>query len=224
MARRKTRKDDVRQKAASYNIEGLEHYEKWEVEDAIKRFKEAVRLAPDDPEYHLNLARARARFGQWEEALTSLRDFLDLEQDTKVRQRFRTLFEMGMDPVESTLTRTMTGQGISLEEISAAMQMWWEFRIAAGRRQLPMRKPAAWAAALDYTVRKVNFRQVAQKEIGKLYKVSEGALRNHYHDVVETLDIMPCDYRYFRGEKNPLDMLVQAAMMLDELEKQFRET
>lgn len=216
--------EDVKEKAATYNIEGLECYEKWEVEDAIRRFMEAVRLAPDDPEYHLNLAKARARFGQWEEALTSLRDFIDLEPDTRLRQRFRTLFEVGMDPVESALTRVMTNQAIPLEEISAAMQMWWEFRIAAGRRNLPMRKPEAWASALDYIVRKLNFRQVTQVEMAKMYQVSESALRSRYQDLVETLDIMPCDYRYFRGEKNPLDMLVQAAIMLDQLEKQFRET
>jgi tetratricopeptide (TPR) repeat protein len=216
--------EDVKEKAATYNVEGLECYEKWEVEDAIRRFMEAVRLAPDDPEYHLNLARARARFGQWEEALTSLRDFIDLEPDTKLRQRFRTLFEVGMDPVESALTRVMTNEAIPLEEISAAMQMWWEFRIAAGRRNLPMRKPEAWASALDYIVRKLNFRQVTQAEMAKKYKVSDSALRSRYRDLVETLDIMPCDYRYFRGEKNPLDMLVQAAIMLDQLEKQFRET
>jgi len=218
-----TKSGDVKQQAESYNVEGLECYEKWEVDDAIRNFKAAVRLAPDDPEYHLNLARARARFGQWEEALTSLRDFLDLEPDTRLRDRFRALFEVGMDPVESALTRTMTGQGAPLEEISAAMQMWWEFRIAAGRRTLPMRKPEIWAAALDYTVRKLNFRQVTQKELGRAYDVSEGALRSRYQDLVDTLDIMPCDYRYFRGEKNPLDMLVQAAMMLDRLERQFKE-
>jgi tetratricopeptide (TPR) repeat protein len=218
-----TKSGDVKQQAESYNVEGLECYEKWEVDDAIRNFKAAVRLAPDDPEYHLNLARARARFGQWEEALTSLRDFLDLEPDTRLRDRFRALFEVGMDPVESALTRTMTSQGAPLEEISAAMQMWWEFRIAAGRRTLPMRKPEVWAAALDYTVRKLNFRQVTQKELGRAYDVSEGALRSRYQDLVDTLDIMPCDYRYFRGEKNPLDMLVQAAMMLDRLERQFKE-
>ncbi len=218
-----TKSADVKQQAESRNVEGLECYEKWLVDDAIKNFKEAVRLAPDDPEYHLNLARARARFGQWEEALTSLRDFLDLEPDTRLRDRFRALFEVGMDPVESVLTRTMTSQGVPLEEISAAMQMWWEFRIAAGRRTLPMRKPEVWAAALDYTVRKLNFRQVTQKETARVYDVSEGALRSRYQDLVDTLDIMPCDYRYFRGEKNPLDMLVQAAIMLDKLEKQFRE-
>jgi tetratricopeptide (TPR) repeat protein len=218
-----TNSGDVKQQAESYNVEGLECYEKWEVDDAIRNFKAAVRLAPDDPEYHLNLARARARFGQWEEALTSLRDFLDLEPDTRLRDRFRALFEVGMDPVESVLTRTMTSQGIPLEEISAAMQMWWEYRIAAGRKSIPMRKPEVWAAALDYTVRKLNFRQVTQKEIGRAYDVSEGALRSRYQDLVDTLDIMPCDYRYFRGEKNPLDMLVQAAMMLDRLERQFKE-
>jgi tetratricopeptide (TPR) repeat protein len=218
-----TKSADVKQQAESRNVEGLECYEKWQVDDAIKNFKEAVRLAPDDPEYHLNLARARARFGQWEEALTSLRDFLDLEPDTRLRDRFRALFEVGMDPVESVLTRGMTSQGVPLEEISAAMQMWWEFRIAAGRRTLPMRKPEIWAAALDYTVRKLNFRQVTQKETATAYDVSEGALRSRYQDLVDTLDIMPCDYRYFRGEKNPLDMLVQAAIMLDRLEKQFRE-
>jgi tetratricopeptide (TPR) repeat protein len=218
-----TDKQEVKQKAESYNVEGLECYEKWEVEGAIKKFREAVRLAPDAPEYHLNLARARARFGQWDEALSSLRDFLDLEPDTRLRDRFRALFEVGMDPVESALTRAMTNQGVSLEEISAAMQMWWEFRIAAGRQSVSMRKPGVWAAALDYTVRKLNFRQVTQREIARLYDVSEGALRSRYQDLVRTLDIMPCDYRYFRGEKNPLDMLVQAAMMLDRLERQFKE-
>ncbi|HJX39635.1 MAG TPA: tetratricopeptide repeat protein [Anaerolineae bacterium] len=216
-------REDIRSRAESYNLQGLACYDKWQVDDAIRNFREAVRLAPDDPEYHLNLARARARFGQWEEALTSLRDFLELEPDTRLHERFRALFEVGMDPVESALTRAMTNQGLPLEEIAAAMQMWWEFRIAAGRRMLPMRKPEVWAAAVDYTVRKLNFRQITQKDTAAHYGVSEGALRSRYQDLVDTLDIMPCDYRYFRGEKNPLDMLVQAAIMLDKLEKQFRE-
>lgn len=215
---------DVQRRADSYNREGLDCYEKWEVEDAIGKFKEAVRLAPGDPEYHLNLARAQARFGQWEEALVSLRDFLKLEPDTRLHERFRALFQVGMDGVESTLTRTMTGHGLPLEEISAAMQMWWEFRIAAGRRSVSMRKPEVWAAAVDYTTRKLNFRRITQKEMAASYGVSEGALRSRHQELVDTLDIMPCDYRYFRGERNPLDMLVQAAVMLDKLERQFRET
>jgi tetratricopeptide (TPR) repeat protein len=214
---------DAQRRADSSNREGLDCYEKWQLDDAIRGFREAVRLAPENPEYHLNLARAQARFGQWEEALVSLRDFLELERDTRLHDRFRALFQVGMDSVESALTRAMTNQGLPLEEISAAMQMWWEFRIAAGRRTVSMRKPEVWAAAVDYTTRKLNFRRATQREIAAVYGVSEGALRSRHQDLVDTLDIMPCDYRYFRGEKNPLDMLVQAAIMLDKLESQFRE-
>jgi len=214
---------EVKPSAESYNREGLDLYENWRLDEAINSFREAVRLAPEQPEYHLNLARAQARFGQWEEALFSLRDFLQLEPDTRLHERFRALFQVGMDEVESALTRNMTSHGLPLEEISAAMQMWWEFRIAAGRRTVSMRKPEVWAAAVDYTTRKLNFRRVTQQDIAASYGVSEGALRSRHQELIDTLDIMPCDYRYFRGDKNPLDMLVQAAIMLDKLEREFRE-
>ena len=41
--------------------------------------------------------------------------------------------------------------------------------------------------------------------------------------LVRTLDVMPCDYRYFVGKENPLDKLVEAAAMLEELEERFRK-
>jgi hypothetical protein len=47
-------------------------------------------------------------------------------------------------------------------------------------------------------------------------------VRAYHNDLVQALDIMPCDYRYFRGEENPLDKLVEAAAMLEELEERFR--
>ncbi|MDY7041845.1 MAG: hypothetical protein SVX38_13390, partial [Chloroflexota bacterium] len=69
---------------------------------------------------------------------------------------------------------------------------------------------------------KVNFREITQQEIEELYDISNDALRKHFNELVETLDIMPCDYRYFRGEDNPLDKLVEAATMLERLEERFR--
>jgi len=117
----------------------------------------------------------------------------------------------------------MTAAGIPLEEVGAAIQMWLEYRIAIGRRPLSLRKPEAWAAALDYTVRKVNFREVTQREVEELYAVSNSTLRSHFNELLETLDIMPCDYRYFRGTDNPLDKLVEAAAMLERLEERFRQ-
>jgi hypothetical protein len=52
--------------------------------------------------------------------------------------------------------------------------------------------------------------------------VSETAVRHGHNELVKTLDIMPCDYRYFRSDDNPLDKLVEAAMMLEELEARFK--
>jgi predicted transcriptional regulator len=116
----------------------------------------------------------------------------------------------------------MTRKGLPLEVIGAAVQMWLEYRICLGRRPLIIRKPETWAAALDYTIRKVNFAELTQREVADLYGVSPATVRAYHNDLVQTLDIMPCDYRYFRGDENPLDRLVEAAAMLEELEERFR--
>src|SRR6185503_7116 len=101
--------------------------------------------------------------------------------------------------------------------------MWVEYRVTIGKRYLDLSQPGGWAAALDYTVRKVNFQEATIEELINWYSVSEAVIRNNHADLVSTLDVMPCDYRYFRGEDNPLDKLVEAAMMLEDLEKRFRE-
>jgi hypothetical protein len=127
-----------------------------------------------------------------------------------------------MDEVETLLTKQMTRKNLPLEVVGAAVQMWFEYRICVGRRPLIIRKPETWAAALDYTIRKVNFCELSQRDIADLYGVSASTVRAYHNDLVQTLDIMPCDYRYFRGEENPLDKLVEAAAMLEDLEERFR--
>ena len=84
-------------------------------------------------------------------------------------------------------------------------------------------KPEAWAAALDYTVRKVNLRDVPLDRLAALYDVSAETVRKHNTTLVKMLDIMPCDYRYFTGLQNPLDKLVEAAELLEQLEERFNE-
>ncbi|MCD6554051.1 MAG: tetratricopeptide repeat protein [Anaerolineae bacterium] len=213
-----------KQKAQEYSERGLRQYERWEIEDAVRSFELAAQNDPSNPDHYLNLARALARFGDYDRALRALADFMRYEGDTTLTARFERLFANAMDEVETLITEKMTAAGISLEEVGAAIQMWLEYRIAIGRRPLSMRKPETWAAALDYTVRKVNFREVTQREVGELYGISNNTLRSHFNELVETLDIMPCDYRYFRGENNPLDKLVEAAAMLERLEERFRES
>jgi len=213
-----------RRKAGEYEARGLQAYSEWDIDQAIECFQAAVRLAPDNPDYLLDLARALARGGDFDRALQALGKFLRLEPDSSLAERFQQLFASGMDDVELLLTQTMTQAGMPIEEIGSAIQMWLEYRVALGREPIIMRKPQTWAAALDYTVRKVNLRQVKRREVAALYGISESALRDRHNDLVRTLDIMPCDYRYFVGEENPLDKLVEAAELLEQLEAHFQET
>jgi tetratricopeptide (TPR) repeat protein len=211
-----------RQKARKENAVGLQHYERWDIEEAINSFEEAIRLYPENPECHLNLARALARYGDFDAARRALGSYIRYEPDKDLAERFEHLFAEGMDEVETLVTQEMSKKKLPLEIVGAAVQMWLEYRICLGRRPLVIRKPETWAAALDYTVRKVNFLELTQRELADLYGVSPSTVRTYHNDLIQTLDIMPCDYRYFRGEENPLDKLVEAAAMLEELEERFR--
>ena len=59
-------------RAQSLNRTGLEHYDRWEMESAITLFQEATRLDDSEPDYHLNLARAQVRIGDYELMLQAL--------------------------------------------------------------------------------------------------------------------------------------------------------
>jgi tetratricopeptide (TPR) repeat protein len=223
MAQSQSATSTARQQARRANAVGLQHYERWEIDEAIKSFNEAIELEPEDAEFHLNLARALARYGDFDTAIRALGSYIRFEPDRALAERFEHLFGEGMDEVETLLTQQMNEQELPLEIIGAAVQMWFEYRICIGRRPLVIRKPETWASALDYTIRKVNFRELTQREIADLYNVSPSTVRSYHNDLVQALDIMPCDYRYFRGEENPLDKLVEAAAMLEELEERFRQ-
>jgi tetratricopeptide (TPR) repeat protein len=212
-----------KRRAAQLNEEGLLRYRRWEVEEAVRAFRQAAELEPDQPDYHLNLARALARFGDYEGTLRALGDFLRTESDSALTERFERLFGNAMDEVEILLTGVMTQHDLPLDIIGAAIQMWMEYRIAIGRRPLDTSNPAPWSAALDLTVRKVNFRDASLRDISEWYGAQPSTVRKHHMDLVQTLDVMPCDYRYFRGDQNPLDKLVEAAAMLEELEERFRK-
>ena len=222
MAKRQTISPTTLQRARKANVLGLQHYERWDIDEAIKSFNEAIRLSPEEAEYHLNLARALARYGDFDAARRALGSYIRFEPDKELAERFEQLFGEGMDEVETLVTQKMTRKGVPLEVVGAAVQMWAEYRICIGRRPLIIRKPETWASALDYTIRKVNFAELTQREIAELYAVSPSTVRAYHNDLIQALDIMPCDYRYFRGEENPLDKLVEAAAMLEEVEERVR--
>lgn len=223
MAQKRSTSSAARQKALKANSLGLQQYERWDIDEAIASFNEAIRLNPEEAEHHLNLARALARSGDFDSAKRALGSYIRFEPDNNLAERFEQLFAGGMDDVETLLTKQMTRKRVPLEIIGAAVQMWMEYRICLGRHPLVIRKPETWASALDYTIRKVNFLELSQREIADLYGVSPSTVRAYHNDLLQALDIMPCDYRYFRGDENPLDKLVEAAAMLEELEERFRQ-
>lgn len=211
------------QRAQLLNEQGLFHYVNWELDEAIDCFRKSIRIAPDNADYHLNLARALARAGNYDLALQSIADFLRCEPAGDLAARFQQFFANSFDPVEAVLTDKMKAKGMSLEDTGAALQMWLEFRIAKGREPITRTAPEAWAAALDYTIRKVNFREANVAEIARDYGTSAARVRSRHRQLMDTLDIMPCDYRYFTGKQNPLDKLIEAATMLEELERRFQQ-
>jgi tetratricopeptide (TPR) repeat protein len=222
MAKKQTISPTTRQRARKANVLGLQQYERWDIDEAIKSFNEAIRLNPEEAEHHLNLARALARYGDFDAARRALGSYIRFEPNKELAERFEQLFGEGMDEVETLVTQHMTRKEMPLEVVGAAVQMWAEYRICIGRRPLIIRKPETWASALDYTIRKINFAEMTQREIAELYGVSPSTVRAYHNDLIQALDIMPCDYRYFRAEENPLDKLVEAAAMLEELEERFR--
>lgn len=216
----------TKEKAVQFCQEGLKYYHQWDVEQAINAFASAVELDNTEATYFLYLAQACVRLGDYESTRKALGEFIHLETDETLISRFEAMFGSALDEVETHLTENMSVHAVPLEVIGAGIQMWFEFRLTMGRDAINLAgiKPKVWAAALDYTTRKVNFHDMNIHLISEWYGISPEAVKHYHNILVETLDIMPCDYRYFRGAENPLDKLIEAATMLEELEERFYET
>ena len=209
--------------AAKMNKEGLAFYGSWEIEKAVDAFQEAIKFDPDNPEYHLNLARTFARSSDYHQAMSALADYIRTEDDEKIAERYEHMFSSALDEVETLLIDTMKANDMPVQLIGKAIQMWLEYRITLGRKLLRIPKPEIWAAALVYATGKVNFTELHLPEVADMFNANERSVREKYNDLVKTLDIMPADYRYFAGEQNPLDKLVEAAKVLEELDRRFQE-
>ncbi len=171
----------------------------------------------------MNLARTQARAGNYGEAMQALGQYLHTEKDQKIAGRYERLFSSALDEVEELLIQVMRQMKMPVQQIGKAMQMWLEYRITIGRQPLRAPKPALWSAAITYAIVKVNFLDASRAQVAQRYGVSESSLKQKYNDLVQTLDLMPADYRYFTGDKNPLDKLVEAAQLLEDLDRQFQE-
>jgi tetratricopeptide (TPR) repeat protein len=206
---------------AKQNQTGLGHFDEWELDEAVAAFQQAIDAEPDNPDFHLNLARVHARSGNFAEAITAIASFLRTESDPHLTDRYEQLFASGLDDVETQLIEGMSALELSIPQIGKAIQMWLEYRITIGRQPLRIPKPVLWSAALAYTTVKVNFLPPTAAEVAAVFGVSERSLKGKFDELVQTLDLMPADYRYFVGEENPLDKLVEAAQIMEDLDQRF---
>ena len=170
-------------RAVELNTRGLKHFKSWDLAEAMADFEAAAHLVPNHADYWLNHARALARSGDYDRALKSLAEFIRVEKDPELVERYERLFANAMDEVETLLTQRMTAAELPMEEIGAAIQMWLEYRITIGRQPLVIRKPETWAAALDFTVRRVNLKIVPAHEVAEHYGISEQTLRERHQAI-----------------------------------------
>lgn len=211
------------EKAIKLNQEGEAAYAAWKLDQAIDHFTKAVKSDPANPEYHLNLVKAYARNGDYDEVMSRLGNYLHVEPETSIAERYEWLFSTALDSVEEVLIETMDKMEFPVPQIGKGLHMWFEFRICYGRRPFRTTKPEIWAAAVTYAIVKVNFLDIKKHELATIYGVTPRALTEKYTILLDILDVMPADYRYFVGENNPLDKLIEAAQLLDSLEQQFKE-
>lgn len=208
---------------AKQNELGLKYYASWQIDEAISSFQEAIATQPENPEYLLNLARAYARGGNYPDSMRALGDYLHCEKDENVAERYERLFSSALDEVEARLIAGMRSLNMPIQQIGKAIQMWLEYRITIGRRPLRVPKPELWAAGLTNAICKINFVEIDRQTIADEYEVSERSVREKYKELLETLDLMPADYRYFTGDENPLDKLIEAAQLLEEIYQDFQD-
>ena len=215
-------------RAVNQNKAGLNFYETWELQQAIAAFLTAIEADPDNPEYHLNLARAYARQGDFGQAMQALGNYLHNETQDEVAARYEQMFSSALDEVEQAVTEIMPSLDMTLPQIGKALQMWLEYRIVAGRKPLRIPKPKSWAAGITFAIIKVNFLETSRADVAAAYKITEAALKKKYQELVNVLDLMPGDFRYYLGEENPLDRVLaagespEAAAILAELERRFK--
>lgn len=212
-----------RQQAFQLNKDGLSSFESWKIDSAIEAFSGAIEAMPENPEYRLNLARAYTRGGYYDQAMEAMGNYLQIETKEDIAARYERLFSSALDDVENILIEGMKSLEMPVAQIGKGIQMWLEYRITVGRRPLRTPKPELWAAGIAYAVAKVNFMNLKRAEVAAAFNVNPKSLKTKYDELVHTLDLMPADYRYFTGEENPLDKLVEAAQLLEELDRKFQD-
>ena len=180
---------------------------------ALDHLELAHRIEPDHDEIAASYAHCLARLGELDGALTLARIAFQLAPRNRDHARMVNWIERGAPPGErnagnrrprgtvekaeavlDALERGMREFGYSPTQVDRARHLWSDFR--EGRR-LRVRKPEAYAAALEYAIALILRRPgVTQAMIARRYGVAPATLSSRYGQIRDALELRPDDPRY----------------------------
>lgn len=162
----------------------------------INRFNEARRIlkegllkVPSDP-FLLRTQNAVERTGGEYKKVK--------EEEKRVKHRIDKIKNSEFHKVRKSLLRGMRLAGYSETQKKSAEKLWYDFY---KMRKLQIRRPESWAAALEYTIARLDLIEgETQKTVASKYGVSETIVSSRFNDICRTLDIRVFDKRYSAGE------------------------
>ncbi len=92
------------------------------------------------------------------------------------------------------LRKNLPKSGYSQEAIKAAEDLWGDYGCTV---DFNIKDPQAWAAAVEYTIARLEFRQdQTQAKIAAKYGVPEGSISSKYRTLCKKLKVCAFDERY----------------------------
>lgn len=121
------------------------------------------------------------------------------EEEKRVRYKIDKIKDSKFHKVRKSLLRGMRLAGYSEAQKKSAEKLWYDFY---KMRKLHIRRPESWAAALEYTIARLDLIEgETQKTVASKYGVSETIISSRFNDICRTLDIRVFDKRYSVGEE-----------------------
>ena len=188
-------------------------------ESALSHLELAHQIEPDHDEIAASYAHCLARVGQLDGALTLARIAFQLAPRNRDHARLVSWIERGAPPTEKAsggaratqpqrsrrnvpkseavveaLERGMVESGYSADQVDRARHLWSDY---AEGRHVRVRKPEAFAAALEYAMALILRRRgVTQAKVARRYGIAPGTLSSRYHAIRDALALEPGDPRY----------------------------
>jgi len=122
------------------------------------------------------------------EGLVGEIDWYELRSELGIRIPDK-LIEDQLEEIETAFLGLMPERGYDWEHLRLARRLWKEFIYLKNGQISPIRKPEAWAAAIEYLVGALYYDRDTQSEVADWYGVSPASLGTRCKTLKETLNL-----------------------------------